>query len=284
MLTNSSAFASLSFLSPRLVTWLDIDLRNFKKNPPILVYQMGKVGSQSVFHALRDSNLGYPIYHLHSLHREPGASNYHRYLSGQQQCNYAIGDALYNNLDTASHWYIITGTRDPIAREISAVFQNMKHTLSEIDVKPGVTSQADVFDAVYELMLKRITATMPATLNWFESEFKMATGIDIYQYPFDGHKGYGIIHQENKSVLIIRQENLAEAFHPGIRDLFERDLSHIDLPRRNDAARKAYSAYYEHVRASFTAARELLQPIYEHKYCRHFYPDMRYQFLDRWSS
>ena len=38
-----------------------------KDSPPILVYQMGKVGSASVKHTLIQSKLKNPIFHIHQL-------------------------------------------------------------------------------------------------------------------------------------------------------------------------------------------------------------------------
>src|SRR5581483_6633723 len=43
--------------------------KKFGINSPIIVFQMGKVGSSSVYDALRNLDLDVPIYHAHVLNR-----------------------------------------------------------------------------------------------------------------------------------------------------------------------------------------------------------------------
>ena len=54
-------------------------LRDFDANPPIIVYQMGKVGSSTVYRSLVNSYLKNPVYQVHFLSDE-GIRNAEEYF------------------------------------------------------------------------------------------------------------------------------------------------------------------------------------------------------------
>lgn len=52
----------------RLWAWVEglyIRSLNFRKQPPVLIYQMGKVGSTSIYKTLKRARIRYPIFHIH---------------------------------------------------------------------------------------------------------------------------------------------------------------------------------------------------------------------------
>ena len=58
---------------------LKIKIQSFREYPPILIYQMGKVGSATVHETLLHANLPHPIYHIHFLSYD-GIKNAEKYF------------------------------------------------------------------------------------------------------------------------------------------------------------------------------------------------------------
>src|SRR5437016_3236817 len=103
---------------------------------PIIVHQMGKVGSKSVQLSLRKAyealGIQIPIYHTHTLNSfEQGKQNA---FQDRKQRNPAdrlaaleYGEIIRKQIDEnpTQHWNIVSLVRDPIARNISAFFESL---------------------------------------------------------------------------------------------------------------------------------------------------------------
>lgn len=94
---------------------------------PILVFQMGKVGSSSVFESLKYLGLKNPIFHIHYL-SPSGIEHVERSNSGQTPRHILESRYLRNVLEKGhpgQKWKIVSLVREPITRNISAFFQNI---------------------------------------------------------------------------------------------------------------------------------------------------------------
>jgi len=109
------------------IAFLDYWTFYAKQDPLIIVYQMGKVGSRSVFESLKESGVK-PIFHVHRMI----PSNIERVKNGYRKRNVTplnerIGPILYNKiLKSKRKAKIITLIREPLGRNISAFFQNLQ--------------------------------------------------------------------------------------------------------------------------------------------------------------
>jgi hypothetical protein len=90
-----------SLVRPSMIESVKIRLRNFRAHPPILVYQMGKVGSTTVFESLKVAQLPFPTYQIHFLARESIAEVADLYLSRGHSIpgHLRISKALRRKLD-----------------------------------------------------------------------------------------------------------------------------------------------------------------------------------------
>jgi hypothetical protein len=108
-----------------------LDLRRYHRPapPPVLVYQMGKVGSETVARSLGDEQLARSVYHLHFLTPQGlarAAETYREHWRPDGNAHHVWdGEFIRERLQEAGdgeQWPVITLVRDPVARNLSAFF------------------------------------------------------------------------------------------------------------------------------------------------------------------
>ncbi len=108
--------------------------RRYKGPPPLLVYQMGKVGSKTVTESLKMAKIGRPIYHIHLLATETLDENERKYKAFTPHVG---GDLKYvwrsqyirMRVDrglNGEKWKILTLVRDPVARNLPTFFSTFE--------------------------------------------------------------------------------------------------------------------------------------------------------------
>jgi hypothetical protein len=100
--------------------------------PPILIYQMGKVGSTTVYDSLRAAALPNAIFHLHFISQDFRENKKNLKAVGIDPPPYPfyLGDAVRKVLPRPCK--IISLVRDPIAVVVSGLFQNPYFANEEI--------------------------------------------------------------------------------------------------------------------------------------------------------
>jgi len=275
----------------RFYSWfekLKINSINFHKRPPILIYQMGKVGSTSITEALEKSSLDNPIFHIHWFSQEGLSRAEQIYKSTRdpvfrmhlQRCR-----LLRKKLDSRkiTKFKVITLVRDPIAREISSFFQNIELADTHlIDSRNRLKT-----DVALKLIEKKITHNLLDVifcLNWFEGEFEPALGVDIYDYPFDKEKGYTIIHHKNMDILVIKLENLNSCFAQSMSEFLGIRIKQ-DMVSSNRGNEKKYAGEMQLVKDQLKLDSHAYQKIYSTKLVKHFYSqDEIDAFIAHWSK
>ena len=258
---------------------LAIPYKDFKKIPPILVYQSGKVGSSTVVDSLKSLDLKNPVYHLHYLSNESIAKK----DIGKPKYSKALRSKMdsYESLEDVN-WKIISLTRDPIAIAISSLFQNL-----------GLNYQKERFLDNNQIDISLVLAHLESSLknfhnsqfcSWFDRELKTVFNIDVYNYPFDRDLGYSIIKQGNIDILIIRLEDLNSSGGQAI-------ATFLNLPKpvpiisSNVGSQKKYRDIYKRVKDNLTVDSQVCDLIYSSKYVRHFYSKKQIaDFTDKWSK
>ena len=152
---------------------------------PVLVYQMGKVGSSTVARTLRACpGLQRPVLSVHCMvPREiEAAKQYRRRVGGAAKVGYAVtlGAVLGDRIAAVGdrvHFPIVSLVRDPIAREISSVFQ----TSALFGEALRVGGRIDV-DRVSAFLTERFSAPDPCGYaeEWFDRELAVTFGIDVF--------------------------------------------------------------------------------------------------------
>ena len=281
-------WAFLLAAPPGWPTALKILLSDFRRRPPVLVYQMGKVGSAAVAQALAEALRPSPIYHVHFLSAD-GIRDVDTFLRrtglNRRGGHLTISRALRRRLRwrPSRPWRIVTLVRDPIARDLSDVFQNAALICSEVLDRRGGIDPA----AASNWLQARWAAFDPdtdPTATWFDRELIPVFGIDVYATPFDHAAGFSILRQPEAEVLILRQEDLSRAFAPAMRAFFK--LAAVPaLPRCNVTSRSAGAGPHRRLQETLRLPAGTCERIYATRYARHFFTRQeRRRLIHRWSN
>ena len=271
----------------RLRAWLSIQVKDYGSDPPILVYQMGKVGSTTLAKAIRESDLANPVFHVHFLtqdgiddlakrYRENGVLN--TPIAGHLHLSSAIRSRLMR--DRKMDWLVVSGMRDPVARAISHFFQVSKWEWPETerdDWTPSAEDLARLRDDV-----ENLKGYLGLGLDWFEQELAAVFDINIFDHSFDQSRGWSILEGGNVKALIYTLENMENVLEEGMASLMGRPLR-LSRPRSNKGSEKPYAAEYKKLVKDFKLSRSACDRIYDSPVVRYFYDDRRIEsFKQRW--
>ena len=260
----------------------------------VVIYQMGKVGSSTIISSLNKLNI--PNIQIHSLDNPydtwfPTKTKGWNPFSIQYVPSYSfswkikrilrnkiIKTILNDRLKSKNNKKIkiITLVREPISREISRFFQNL-HVLiyhSIYIMRNDNTIHNDL------IKLFEIYNNKRSTITYFDIEFRKFLKIDIYDFPFDKNKGYGIIQKKNLEILILKLEKLNE-----LQEIIGKflELKTFELISSNQAKTKWYGPLYKEFIKNYVPNEDYLNLVYESKYMKHFYSEEEIKkFKNRW--
>ncbi len=148
--------------------------------PPIVVFTMGKVGSTTVMYSLEKSGLPNPVFHTHFISRDHINKTFELIKSWGMGPKMPLGMRQGVGLQRLGQltwdkkrWKIITMVREPVAREISDLFQNPHHFphLLKLD------GAAFISGAIAELqeILSTFDPQTNYTVCWFDWEMSASS-------------------------------------------------------------------------------------------------------------
>lgn len=248
---------------------------------------MGKVGSATVRETLIKAKLPNPIYHIHFLSHDgiKNAENYFLSLKTPLKSNHLKRSKMLRKIIEANsniQWKIITLVREPIARDISDLFQTIDRYFPDL-VENGKVKTNEAMD----LLLKRFAnydQDINYTCTWFAEELNTVFNIDVFAYPFNKHKGYTILSEGgNCEILILRLEDLSTNLEKALSEFL--NLRHpLNMLKSNVGDEKQYADAYRNILENFRIPKAVCEKIYSTKYATHFYSDtMRCELTMKWS-
>ena len=243
-----------------------INFRNWLKyrNNIFLVYTMGRVGSQTTQNTLQQKLAPIPVFLVHFLSDnwlldilpKNGSVDAPSIKKGT-----AIRD--YISKKSSKRKKIITLVREPVTWQISFMFHNWQLFFKGKSVED--ITEEDIYNHLnnssYEYMM-----------TWFNSEFKLFTGIDIYQYPFDKEKGYIIFSTKEYDVLCMKMEKVNDCFREAYEAFTGLKIERLikgNITREKDTFKSLHHELVKDYKISKSKAEEL----YSSKYVRHFYTE-----------
>lgn len=268
------------------------------KKRPILVHQMGKVGSSTVVASLKRVGPKRPIYHTHyfSPDRIAGIERRrkHYYNSPQFGRLHHIWQSQYlykqiKNDSSTEKWPIITLTRDPIAFNISNFFSHIDVDNIANDGSVAISSAEYSFDTsidedispLIELFFERFNHDLP--LEYFDIEFEGILGIDLYEEPFPTAKGYQIYRGELADVLLIRLENLNNCAQEAFTEFL--GIEDLALVRRNIRSSEKDAGLYRRFKDAIVFPQSYIDKMYASEFCQTFYDDSEIEhFRRKWQT
>ncbi len=257
---------------------------------PIVVYQMGKVGSMTVQRTLEKYLPGELITHAHCFSWEgiESAEKYYQEQGRKEKDLYMARSkyarALFDKTKEIIRWRFITLVREPVSRDISDLFENMNVLLP--DAGRQSLSRESLCREI-ELFLKKKYATYDAEkeylCTWFDREMKEVLDFDIYSIPFDWARGYQIYSTAHADILCIRLEDLNRCYRQAFREFLG-----VDIPRlanHNVTSQKPDKALYKYVHDTLCIEPMQAERVYSSKLVRHFYSSEEIQRLvDKWTT
>lgn len=217
-----------------------------RRATPVFVWQMGKVGSKSIYYSLSTHYPG-AVLHAHRLsatHEESEIRRLYEWAVVQQK-----------PLD------IISLTREPIGRNVSAFFENFGRDtgMSYEQASFSLGELKAIFLANYE---------HDTPLQWFDNNIRKHFGIDVYAtpYPENGTATYG---HRNVRLLVIRLEAGDAVISEAIKQFL--GLTAFELIKKNVSQDKDYAMTYDAFTRTVKLPDDYIARMCESKYFTHFY-------------
>ena len=250
----------------------------YRVDGPVLVFQMGKVGSTAVYDSLRSAGLR-EVEQVHVLTRFDE-------LEARVRTDFPAprptlreidrGRELRRRLDAAPEepWTVVSLVRDPVARNVSAFFQSVTELVPHAREAPDVDELVEAFGSLFP---------HDDVLIWFPTQFVPVLGIDVFAVPFDHHAGYQRYESAHARAVVIRAEDLDASWSAATRELFGRSMPR--LPRSNQSADKWYAPLLPEFRRRLRLSDAYLDRMYDSTVARHFYrPEELARFRSRWTA
>ncbi|MEA3410777.1 MAG: putative capsular polysaccharide synthesis family protein [Pseudomonadota bacterium] len=266
-------------------------------NPPLLVYQMGKVGSSTAVATLNTVDLDAPIYHVHFLSPdlvEKYEAKRRPYLRTRKAGDlkhiwqYQFIRKLLNDPGRSGKWRVISLVRDPVARNLATFFEHI-----EVQAEDGdcwdLKSWEYQFETrvcredqerLIELFYEKCRHDTP--LVYFDREFRDVLGFDIFETGFPVKRGYQITRRDNADFLVIRLEDLNRCATQAFSEFL--GVDGLRLVNRNVGGGKEYAEIYDRFKRIIKLPPDYLDRMYDSKFARHFYTEAEIaEFRKRWT-
>lgn len=259
---------------------------------PILIYQMGRVGSTTIHDELQRQAVDARIFHVHYLTKEllKKEEEIHRrsWKKKKRVGSEHVWQGQYlrrhlSRVDPARKWRVVTLVRDPVARNISDFFlmADREFDIDFASLSSSLTPDL-VLDELANTFLERFERH-DFPLTWFEVEFRPALGIDVYATPFSFEQGYQMYENGSFKVLLLRLEDFRDRAESPLREFLGLDA--LSLRVMNTAAEKPYAAVYKQFIENVKLPSAYLSRMYDSRYARHFYTPAEIDiFWTRWDK
>jgi len=258
---------------------------------PLIVYQMGKVGSSTIVASLKALDSSWPVYHIHTLTQEGIEAReqiYRRMVENSSTTYFPrakhllvsryLRKALTKGL-SGKKWKVITLVRDPIARQLSEFFQTIDYWLPDFNQKYQENS-VDVETAINTFLGR---CQQNQEFDWFENDLKLSLGIDVFASDFPKSKGYKIYSGDQVELLVLKLETLNTYASNAFADFL--GVANFNLINTNIASEKAYAQAYKKFRKLIVLPESYIDNVYSSVYARHFYSEEELDDLKtKWSK
>jgi hypothetical protein len=258
--------------------------------PLLLMLQMPKTGSQTVEATLRKHGWegelgrvhfvspGWVAWAQHRLRELGPESDFYGTLGLQVDLAETLLEAARARIHLRRagfdipRLHVISAVRETIGLALSWVFEGHEHHFPNLECVSVPRCAGLVQQLRY---LERFQ-------NWFDTELKPLTEIDVFQRPFPHDQGFDIYENDLARVLVYRFESFAR-----IKEILETFLGREvrEVVDANLSARKPYSRVYAAVKTQVSFPPAFLQAQFDSKMMRHFYSaGERQSFQTRWSQ
>ena len=234
--------------------------RGFASGRIPVVFTMGKVSSSSISTAIKRAGL--PCHDVHSLNDEHLKLMARKFLDhGEFPPRHVCVSMAWkgSEIGVRTRCFYITLVREPVARNLSAFFQNL-HEFSH-----GKTAVNDeLASKTFEKFRGEYNHNVAGT--WFDREFNGEVGIDVFNHKFEKSQKFAVNVRRNFAVFRIDAPTLVK--QAVLSRVFGR---RIHIQRTNDSSAKDYAELYNRVRRIARFDEAFLDKIYSTRFAKHFW-------------
>jgi hypothetical protein len=214
-------------------------------NAPVMIYQMGKVGSSSIYQSLSKQYNG-PVLHNHVF----------------SSTKKGLIKRFWNyNIKTKKPLYVISVVREPIGRNVSCFFQNLKKYTGYSPKELNISTES-----LIEIFLSDLPHELP--LKWFDDNIKKNFDIDVFETPFPS-EGFCTYHHDNVHLLVLKLEINDEVKIAAIKNFL--GLKNFELFNANIGNEKDYASTYKEFKKQLILPDHYIDKMSESKFFTHFY-------------
>ncbi len=260
---------------------------------PLIIYQMGKVGSSSLVRSLLETGSDMDIFQVHFLTKEwidivddqyRNASKVHKrfILDEHWLASKFLSNKIAENKN--DRWKVITLVRDPIARNISSFFQSFDIYFPD-DAKRFYDENADLAGLSSELidMFLNKFERHEVPLGWYDIHMKPVFNIDVYESEFNKSEKYQILRNKNTELLILRLEDIDVTATEAIEAFL--GINDFSIINANISSDKGYANAYSKFKHLLKLPQEYIDRMYSSRYVNHFYTDEEVEcFRSKWTN
>lgn len=237
---------------------------------PVIVYQMGKVGSSSVYASLKQMNPEAEIHHVHFMNHLEEIEEHIRKVRLVIDGDLATlrqGKEIRSLIERnpAQIVNLISLVRMPIPRLISSFFQDVEANFP--DYKKRMDNNDLTAEELADFFVTSFRDQTPE--HWFDAQVKDLFGIDVYSEPFPREKGYHFYQKDNIRLVVIRLEDLSRCATQVFDEFL--GISGFRLSNANVASTKDYGSLYKSFKELLKFEAEFIDELNTTKYARHFY-------------
>ncbi|MBR1636195.1 MAG: hypothetical protein IJ682_14215 [Lachnospiraceae bacterium] len=241
----------------------DTDCEEVLEKNPVLAYGNAKVGTTSIYDSLLAA--GIPARHLHSV----------------------TGDKIIKTLlEHPGKVKILSGVREPLARDLSAFFQTQagffEYDASKGDFKNRIEHMMGILWETARNFGNGGVCAYGYSFGWYDVEFKNKLGIDIFEQPFDKEKGYTIYRKGSVEIFLYRLEDL-NSLEGEIQKFLGRD--DFKILHTNNAEEKNISFIYKELKEKYSFPKGWVKLYYDdNERVDYFYTkEEQAAFLKKWN-
>lgn len=223
---------------------------------PVIIFQMGKVASSTV-EATLETVPGLAVLRTHGLIKWAATSE-----PPPARRDLESWLVLHQLVRAGIPSKVVSIVRDPIARNLSAYFQNLDQFLGGRDAYAR-TPMPQLIEGFFTLLHHQ------RPLEWFDVEFRAALGVDVYQLPFDRERGCQRLATPQFDILLLRADLDDATKARELAGLV--GAQELRLIQKNVGEAKAYAAIYEEFLRSIRLPESYVDEMLGHAFTRHFF-------------
>lgn len=262
-----------------------------------IIYTMGKVGSTSIYEALKKAGGKQPlVYHVHFLSANQIKRITGKYLSAgnpeikrvplrsiwKNNLDHLVSSRILSDVKIKQNSILISLVRDPIDTYLSHIFQNPRVHRPELLDENGMISREKVQDYINNNM-GSYRPEEDFIANWFKTEFEVYTGFNVYDQPFDHTNGVLVAKNSKFDILIFDLRKVEKMINPSLEGLMNEKLN-VEVGRKNVRSVSTEGALYSEIKKSIVFDKKYLEKVYSTQYAMHFFDEeYRKEKINFWS-